>query len=239
MIIDAHVHLQGSVFRGDHNRSGPAQLLAALDEAGIQKAVVQSLSAGDDNGCLLTDCALHPDRLTPFVLEYPDSPGLQNISKYIAAGARGIGEIYVRPGSKDTLTSYLAPLITVARTNRLPIFFHTGDFSYTAPILAAEVIHSNPDINFILGHMGSLYYVLDTIEILKAYPNAYADTSGMTSPLMLGRAMAECGAEKLLFGSDYPFWNPQVELRRIYVARLGQDAERKILSENAVKLFKM
>jgi uncharacterized protein len=237
MIIDAHVHLQGSVFSDDHSRSGAARLVAALDEAGIQKAVVQSLSAGADNESLLADCALYPDRLIPFVLEFPDLPGLQKIPQYIAAGARGIGEIYVCPGSKDTLTSYLAPLLAAARANRLPILFHTGDFSYTAPILTAEVIRGNPDINFILGHMGSLYYALDTIEILKTYPNAYADTSGMTSLLMLQRAVAEYGAEKLLFASDYPFWHPQVELRRIYVARLGKDAERKILSENAVKLL--
>ena len=87
--------------------------------------------------------------------------------------------------------------------------------------------------------MGSLNFVLDVIEILKSFPNAYTDTSGMTSHLMLQRAVNDCGAERILFGSDYPFWDPQVELRRIYVTDLGKDAERKILGENAARLIKI
>jgi uncharacterized protein len=238
MIIDAHVHLHGGVFGEDHSRSGASRLLAALDEAGIQKAVVQSLDP-TDNLNVLTACSLHADRLTPFVLEFPDSPGLKNIPEYLTAGARGIGEIYVRPGSKYTLLSYLEPLVEIAKSNHLPILFHTGDFSYTAPVLTLEVIRSNPEVNFILGHLGSIHYVLDAIEILKTFPNVYADTSGMSSVLMLRRAVEECGAEKLLFASDYPYWHPQVEIRRIYAADLRRDAEQKILGENAARLLKI
>jgi uncharacterized protein len=239
VIIDAHVHLQGSVFSNDHRPSDVAQLVAAMNEAGIDRAVVLGLSDTVTNESLLAACALFPSRLTPFVLELPSSANLQNIPQYVTAGARGMGEIYVNPGSKETLSVYLAPLISVARSNHLPLLLHTGDFSYTAPLLTAGLIRTNPDINFILGHMGSFHYALDAIEILKTYPNAFADTSGLTSPLMLQRAAAECGADKLFFGSDYPFWHPQVELQRIYVADLGKEAEKKILGENIARLLKI
>jgi uncharacterized protein len=238
MIIDAHVHLHGSVFHDDHERSGVSSLLAALDEAGIQKAVVHSLDPLDNQDILL-ECALNRDRLSSFIVEYPDSPGLNKIPAYIAMGICGIGEIYVHPGSTYTLSSYLEPLIEVAKSNHLPILLHTGDFSYTAPLLILETIRSNPEIDFILGHMGSMHYVLDAIEILKTFSNVYADTSGMCSTLMLQRAVAECGAEKLLFASDYPYWHPRVELRRIYVANLGKKAEQKILGENVARLLKI
>lgn len=238
MIIDFHVHLQGAVYDSDHSRTGAAALLAAMDQAGIQKAVVQSLDPADNQN-ILTECARHADRLTPYVLEFPHSAGLQRLPEHINAGARGIGEMYAQPGSKYTLQAYLEPLVEIAKSNHLPILFHTGDFSYTAPILTTEVIRANPQVNFILGHMGSMHYILDAIELLKTYHNVYADTSGMSSPLMLRRAVAECGAEKVLFASDYPFWHPEVELKRVQVMKFSKKAERKILEENAARLLRI
>lgn len=238
MIIDAHVHLHGSVYAGDSQRTGADEVLKAMDRAGIQKAVVQGLNPAE-NQEILTECSLHRDRLIPFVLETPESLAGSDLEAHVSSGARGIGEIYVSPGSKQTLSDFLEPVIAVARDLSLPVLLHTGEFSYTAPMIAVDTIRDNPDVTFILGHMGSLAYVLDTIEILKTFPNAYADTSGLTSTPILRRAVMECGPEKLLFASDYPFWDPVVELERIYVANLGADTEQLLLGENAARLFNL
>jgi predicted TIM-barrel fold metal-dependent hydrolase len=87
--------------------------------------------------------------------------------------------------------------------------------------------------------MGSLHYDLDAIELIKSYPNVFTDTSGMTSPIILRRAVYECGAKKLLFGSDYPFWHPEVEICRIYASGFTKQDELAILGENAARVFNL
>jgi len=128
-------------------------------------------------------------------------------------------------------------VLELARSTARPILLHTGDFSYTAPAMMADMVSSYPDVVFVLGHSGSLAFVRDAIEVAKAFANAYLETSGMTSPAMLRRAVDELGAERILFGSDYPFWHPAVERERIDSARLDPAASRLILGENARRLY--
>ena len=117
--------------------------------------------------------------------------------------------------------------------------FHTGEFSYTAPIMMESMVRQYPKVTFILGHMGSLAFVLDAIELAKRHPNVYLETWGMPSAAMLERAVVECGPERLLFGSDYPYWHPEVEKARIQSAGLGPRVTRLVLGENAAQLFSL
>ncbi|MEI5604451.1 amidohydrolase family protein, partial [Streptomyces brasiliscabiei] len=45
------------------------------------------------------------------------------------------------------------------------------------------------------------------------------------------------GAERVLFGTDYPMWNPAQELERFLALRLPQRDEENILYNNAARLF--
>jgi hypothetical protein len=54
---------------------------------------------------------------------------------------------------------------------------------------------------------------------------------------MLRRAVDEVGGERILFGSDYPFWHPAIERARVEAARLDRTSSRLILGENAQRLF--
>jgi predicted TIM-barrel fold metal-dependent hydrolase len=54
---------------------------------------------------------------------------------------------------------------------------------------------------------------------------------------MLRCAVDELGAERILFGSDYPFWHPAVERTRVDSAGLDRVSSRLILGENAQRLF--
>lgn len=53
-----------------------------------------------------------------------------------------------------------------------------------------------------------------------------------------GRALIDAyGADRVLFGTDYPMWDPQHELARLRGMRLAPETERKILYDNAAALF--
>lgn len=45
------------------------------------------------------------------------------------------------------------------------------------------------------------------------------------------------GADRVLFGTDYPMWDPQHELACLRGMHLAPETERKILYDNAAALF--
>jgi predicted TIM-barrel fold metal-dependent hydrolase len=47
------------------------------------------------------------------------------------------------------------------------------------------------------------------------------------------------GADKVLFGTDYPMWDPKAEFERFFALGLTEEENRKILSGNVIKLFNM
>ncbi|MBL7064598.1 MAG: amidohydrolase family protein [Anaerolineae bacterium] len=238
MIVDAHVHVTGKVYEAEQPR-GVTDLLTAMDRAGIDVSLVMSLSL-EDNASVLAAGRAHCDRLKSFVVPVigPETEG-QVAQAASAQQVAGLGEFYVRCGSAQLPDVYLKPVLAAARTQGLPVMLHTGDFSYTAPALMERMVRQNPEVTFILAHMGSLSFVSDAIEVARRYRNVYLETSGMPSAAMLRRAVAECGPQRLLFGSDYPFWNPELEKARIESAGLNPGVERMVLGENAVQLFRL
>jgi predicted TIM-barrel fold metal-dependent hydrolase len=238
MIVDAHVHVTGKVHEEERPR-GLTDLLTAMDQAGIDVSLVMSLSPEDNASVLATERAGH-DRLKCFVVPVLGPETERQVAQ--AASAQqiaGLGEFYVRCGSAQLPEAYLKPALEAARRHALPVMLHTGDFSYTAPSLMERMVRQNPGVTFILGHMGSLSFVRDALEVARNHHNVYLETSGMPSATMLRRAVAECGPQRLLFGSDYPFWDPEVERARIESAGLDPEVQRMVLGENAVQLFRL
>jgi len=234
VIIDAHVHWKGGVYPGDE-RVGADDLFEALESADVSKAVVVGLDPHDAE-TLRAVTEEHGTRLAALIDVAPsdvDSHAVQTAVQYVD----GFGETYIRCGSSQLPREYFRPVLDLARSTSRPILLHTGDFSYTAPAMMADMVRNYPDVVFVLGHSGSLAFVRDAIEVAKAFPNTYLETSGMTSPLMLRRAVDELGAERILFGSDYPFWHPAVERARVDSAGLDPAASMLILGENAQRVF--
>lgn len=238
MIVDAHVHVTGAVCQED-KRGSASTLLAAMDAAGIDVSLVMGLLP-DDNPSTLATGQVHRDRMISFMVPEIGPQTEAQVARAVAAKQiGGLGEIYVRCGSAQLPEAYLEPVLVSARKYQLPVMLHTGNFSYTAPIMMEGMIRQYPEVTFILGHMGSLAFVLDAIELAKRYPNVYLETSGMPSTAMLHRAVVECGPERLLFGSDYPYWHPEVEKARIQSAGLGPRVTQLVLGENAARLFSL
>mgnify|MGYP006302025187 CR=1 FL=1 len=232
-IIDSHAHLKGQVVAKRKEASDPIEnIIEKMNHLGIEKTCLQGLSSGD-NELMPRAVGKYPSRLVPFAYIDPQSSsGTEGLDKIY-----GIGEIYIRPGSSETPDDYLEGVLSIARKENYPVLFHTGEFSYTAPMIFREVINNNEDITFILGHMGALIYVKDAIHLAKEYENVYLETSGMTSKEILERAVRVCGSDKLIFGSDYPFWNPESQIELIKSLDLDVKSKRNIFSGNIEKLI--
>jgi predicted TIM-barrel fold metal-dependent hydrolase len=117
----------------------------------------------------------------------------------------------------------LYPIYEELQALRLPVLFHTGGIGikplqdkYSALDCIEEVACLYPDMPILLGHAGRGMYD-EVALILRKHENVYADISANFAklkgceylPLMelISKVKVWTGSvEKLLFGSDYPFY---------------------------------
>ena len=120
---------------------------------------------------------------------------------------------------------------------RLPILFHTGDYRYSwsHPARLAKVLDNFPGLTAVAAHFGG-WSVFDlALEYLKDR-FCYFDISSAL-PYLGDRRAEELiriyGAERFLFGSDYPMWNPGSCLNDFMKLQLTSREQELILSRNA------
>lgn len=124
---------------------------------------------------------------------------------------------------------------------RLPIHMHMGDEfkEFSKPERLARMIDKYPDLTFIAAHFGG-YKAWDDSEKYLIGHDAYMDTSSSLTYLEPERAVQmirKQGADKFLFGTDYPMWSLESELLLFMNLPLTEEEREKILFTNAAKLF--
>ena len=125
--------------------------------------------------------------------------------------------------------------------NKLPLLIHTGDYryDYSHPRRLKNILKEFPKLITIGAHFGG-WSVYDLAYELLKDENCYVDTS--SAFFMLGKERAKelirlYGAERVLFGTDFPMWNAEDELNILYDMKLSDDEYELIFHENAEKIL--
>ncbi len=124
----------------------------------------------------------------------------------------------------------------------LPVLVHTGDhrFDYSNPNRIVNVLRKFPKLRFAGAHFGGWSKWDEAIALLSGYDNIVVDTS--SSFYTLGRdrgreLIRKWGADRVMFGTDYPVWNPKPEIECLLDMELEEDEYRRIFWDNAVRVF--
>ena len=123
----------------------------------------------------------------------------------------------------------------------LPVLFHTGDFryDYSAPERLTDLIRQVPDLIAIAAHFGG-WGAWDRSRANVQPENVFYDTSSSLMYMEKNCALElldKLGAERFLFGTDFPMWTPREELDRFLALGLDKSLEEKILFGNFERLF--
>ncbi len=123
----------------------------------------------------------------------------------------------------------------------LPILFHMGDknFDKTSPKRLAWLLDKYPEMKAIGAHLGGVFMWDESIEYLVG-KNLYMDTSSTLfeiSPEKFMQIVRTHGVDKILFGTDYPLSDYELEYERFKKLDLKDDELEKILYKNAYKLL--
>jgi hypothetical protein len=111
----------------------------------------------------------------------------------------------------------------------LPILFHTGD-GFSSPGLISKIARRYPKLPIILGHLKE-----GALSIMEQFDDVYAETSG-TLPDLIELA-ADIDENRILFGSDAPYYRYPTQTAIVEAAKISQNAKKKIFRENFEKLF--
>lgn len=132
----------------------------------------------------------------------------------------------------------------------MPVLFHSGVAEYyvdqrdkqrEAPAFgniedSAELIANFPNVNFVVGHAG-LDAVDAVMQQLGHHKNVWVDIS-FQSPARIRHLLDTFGAERVLYGSDWPWGNMWASLNAVRTATSHDPAlTRRILYANALELL--
>ncbi len=171
----------------------------------------------------------------------PDVPGKLDWQK--AAGARGVkvhpAVQLLRPDHPKCMELY-----RLCAERNLMVLWHCGPVGIEPEAgrrrcqlpYYEQPIAENPDVTFILGHSGALQMDL-ALDLANRYPNAWLDLSSQGLP-NLRRILDDGPRDRLLPGSDWPFYHQSLHMAKLLLATEGDEPLRtQILWDNAARLF--
>ena len=134
-----------------------------------------------------------------------------------------------------------AQMAAICEQLGLPVVIHTGDYryDYSHPRRLVNILRTFPDLVVDAAHFGcwSRYEVgYDILHEVAMNDRVFLDES--SSQFFLGqRRTVELtrmwGTDRIMFGSDFPMWDPAEEYRTLTTAGFTEDELENILWHNA------
>ena len=127
-------------------------------------------------------------------------------------------------------------LIECATAHGMVINVHTGADEEDMD----EMVKRHPKTTFVAAHPGEYRTFLRHVQRAKLSENYCVDVSGsgMFRFGLLRRLLDELGADRVLFGSDYPTCNPAMFVGAVALDTLiTEEEKKKVFSENAKRLL--
>jgi len=239
------------------------ELLETMERHGVASALLLSPPVGKGvplaNVEVVKLCEKSRDALFPVFTVEPKDAAVKEALR-LADGQRGFVKgfkIWLGYRKVFARDEVFRPLYDYAEEHKLPVLFHTGDtasstgsLAHAHPLTLDEVANEREDLRIVICHVGNPW-ILDTAELLYKHTNVYADISGLVVGgggysreymRMLADRIGDAvyyagGAEKLIFGTDYPVETHEDGLALVSMLRVTRADKEKILWRNASRLY--
>ena len=279
MIIDFHTHIfpkdirntreryfEGeSAFRLLYDSPGSTlvsaeQTIAAMDEQGVDKAVVFGFPwrTADtfklQNDYVMAVVEKYPDRLIGMACFDPASPeAVAETVRCLDGGLAGVGELaFYESGIDETTLDQLAPIMEICCRRKVPVLVHTNEpvghlYPGKTPNTLAQIYNLArrfPDNTIVLAHWGGgiFFYNLLKKEVSDTLKNIYFDTAA--SPFLYRREIWDfakqiAGIDKILLGTDFPLIKPARYFKELEQSGLERADIDCICGGNAARLLNL
>ena len=213
---------------GDDSINGKVEtLLARGTEAGVEKFVILPVALRPSrtrhiNNFILEEVAKQP-RFFGYGTIHAGMVNLCEEVEYIME--KGLRGLKMHPDSQIFAIDdpRLFPVYDMVQ-DKLPILFHMGDqrYDYSHPARLRKVLDLFPRLRVIAAHFGG-YTMYDVAAQELHDKDCFFDVS--SSLMFMEEGVAEKyinyhGAERFVYGSDFPMWDPVKEMERFLKLKL-------------------
>ena len=260
-IIDAHCHIYpakiaaaASAHTGEFYSIPMAfdgtveSLLEEGDGAGIDRYLVQSVAVTAKqvrsiNRYIAGEVEKSGGKFIGFGTLHPESEDLEgDLEELISLGLRGVK---LHPDMQNfKIDDYRYLKMYELCEGRLPMLIHMGDarsdFSHPKRLRAVMEIYDG--LTVIAAHFGGYTMWEEASHILAGMPNLYTDCSSSFFALDDRTAVEiirRYGADRVLFGTDYPMWRAEDEIGHLLSLGLTEDECSAIFAGNVRRLLEI
>lgn len=226
-------------------------LLREMDACGVERTSIMpiafDLPFGDDlseRWMSAIDTAGAQDRLIPGCSVHPQDPArFTRLRGYAAGGAR-IVKFHPTMQRAYPDSDVMMALYEECEKLGLIVFFHCGragiepesTHRYALPRHYEAALKTFPKLQFVLGHSGARD-VAEAVPLALRYENAWLDMHGQ-GVSTLHEMLARTGGERMLFGTDWPFYHIAASLAKLLIITQDNPTERHaLLRGNAERLL--
>lgn len=261
-IIDTHAHIYpqkiaakavaavGKFYELEMNcKEGTAEhLLEIAKPFGVEKIIVHSVATVPHqvesiNNFIKNESDEHSE-FVPFATLHPDMSVQEIKDEFARIKEFGLDGIKLHPDCQGfRIDGRRNRKILDAMDASLPVLYHTGDRrkGFSNPKQMIAIAKEYPQYTFIAAHFGG-YSEWEYSEEYKDVENVYFDTSSSLAFLTPSRAselIRFLGADRFMFGTDYPMWNYKDEIARITKLDLTESERENIFYYNAKRILKI
>ncbi len=257
-IIDFHAHIYpdkiaqratdaiGAFYDIEMDRVGSlSNLLKCSEDAGISHCVVHSVATSAQqveriNDFITDSVNANSDRLFGFGTMHQDyEDKLAEVDRCLEMGLRGI-KLHPDTQMFNVDDERMLEMYDYLQ-DKAPVLFHCGDYryDYSHPRRIAKICKMFPHLTVIGAHFGGYSVWDEAYEYLKDL-DCMMDTSSSSALMeegMFERLIKAYGADRLLFGTDFPMWDSKEELERFMSVALTDTEREKILWSNGARLL--
>lgn len=217
------------------------------DNAKIDRFIVQSVATTPHqvksiNTFIAQEVELHSSRLIGLGALHPDSESIdEDIKLILDLGLKGV-KLHPDIQRFRIDDKKCAQMYYLCQKHKLPILMHTGDhrYDFSNANRLVPVLEEFPSLTVIGAHFGGWSVWEDSRKKLAGRKNFYVDCCSSfewITPEYAVELIHAYGADRVLFGSDYPIFHPEKELQRFMQLDLTSNEKHLILSENAKNLY--
>ena len=216
-------------------------------EAGISHFLVHSVATSPRqvssiNRFIASEVSRSKGTFTGLGTLHPDSGQLeQDFSELTALGLKGV-KLHPDFQRFEADSDKAMRIYELCEAAGLPVLVHTGDhrFDYSNPNRIVNVLRTFPKLKFVGAHFGGWSVWDEAVRLLSGFGNITVDTSSTFYALdtLKSRELVRIwGADRVMFGTDYPMWHPKPEIDCLTGMGLAEDEYRRIFWDNAANLF--
>jgi len=194
-------------------------------KAGTQESI--ELTKGHDN--------YHPVAVIVPEMFYNDAEGFDELKKLQNQGVVA-ARIYPGRFAFSTKEYSVGAMCKALEELDMPLMLWHIDTGWDA---MDEICTNHPKLKVVVDSEDRklLYHQRDYINLMKKHENFYVENHNLVLFNELDVIDKYCGSEHLMFGSYFPYMNPDLPLYTIFASCLSDEKKQLIYSGNAKRVF--